>query len=75
MAALKADSRSALVLECKKTLLSLTRMAKVRPTWVPEHSRVRGNEKADRLALRGSKERPAGPEPSSTSRHGRILHC
>jgi len=39
MAALKADSTtSALVLECKKTLLSLMRMAKVRLTWVPGQS-------------------------------------
>jgi len=60
MAALKADSTtSALMLKCKKTLLSLTRMAKVRLTWVPRHSDVRGNEEADRLALRGSKERSA----------------
>jgi len=64
MAALKADSTtSALVLECKKALLSLTRMAKVRLTWVPGHSGVRGNAKVDRLALRVCKERPVGPEP------------
>jgi len=37
-------------------------MTKVRLTWVPGHSGVRGNEDADRLALRGSKERPVGPE-------------
>jgi len=52
----------ALVLECKKIILSLTRMAKVRLTWVPGHSGVRGNEEADRMSLRGSKERPVGPE-------------
>jgi len=41
MAVLKADSTTpALVLECKKTLLSLTRMAKLRLTWVPGHSGV-----------------------------------
>jgi len=51
------------VLECNKTLLSLTLMAKVRLAWVPEHSGVRENEEADRLALYGSKEKPVGPKP------------
>jgi len=47
MGALKADSTtSALVLECRKTPLTLTRTAKVRPTWFPGHSsRVSGEKK------------------------------
>jgi len=38
-------------------------MAKVRLTWDPEHSGVRENKEADRLALCAYKERPVGPEP------------
>ncbi|KAJ8981785.1 hypothetical protein NQ317_000028 [Molorchus minor] len=55
--------KSRLVLEYKKTLNDLASRNKVILTWVPEHSGVRENEEADRLAREGSAMYPNGPEP------------
>ncbi|KAJ8983921.1 hypothetical protein NQ317_012141 [Molorchus minor] len=55
--------KSRLVPECKKTLNDLASRNKVILTWVPEHSGVRGNKEADRLAREGSTMYSIGPEP------------
>jgi ribonuclease HI len=36
----------------------------VRLFWVPGHSRVRGNETADELAIKGKVNQFVGPEPA-----------
>ncbi|KAJ8949103.1 hypothetical protein NQ317_006990 [Molorchus minor] len=45
--------KSRLALECKMTLNDLASRNQVTLTWVPGHSGVRGNVKADRLAREG----------------------
>lgn len=66
-AALKALSAvridSGLVLECRKAIQTLTNKSVVSLMWVPGHSNIRGNDKADKLAAQGSESDPVGPEP------------
>jgi len=51
---------SRLTWECKQALEELTRENEVILTWVPGHSGIYGNEKADQLARAGR----IGPEPA-----------
>lgn len=55
-------TRSKLVDECKN-LNSLSIANRVRLEWVPGHSGIQGNEKADCLARKGSERVPCTPEP------------
>jgi len=66
-AALKALSSvkftSALTLQTWDALNSLATSHKVALIWVPSHSNIVGNEKADTLAKIGANTNPIGPEP------------
>lgn len=44
---------SKLTIECLSSINKLTRKNAVHITWVPGHSDIKGNEKADELARKG----------------------
>jgi ribonuclease HI len=72
-AALKALSsvifKSALTLECWESLNSIASLNRIDLIWVPGHSNVIGNEKADELARTGALRLPTGPEPILCTPH------
>jgi ribonuclease HI len=51
-----------LVWNCFQLLLELAEQNKVKLIWMPGHSSVEGNEKADQLAKLGADEPLLGPE-------------
>jgi hypothetical protein len=55
--------KSKMVLECTRLLTALASRHKVTLMWVPGHTGIEGNEKADELAKKGSKTYFVGPEP------------
>ncbi|KAJ8917629.1 hypothetical protein NQ315_000113 [Exocentrus adspersus] len=55
---------SRLLWECWKELSDLARHNRVVLLWVPRHSGIKGNEKADELARKGSSASYIGPEPT-----------
>lgn len=67
-AALKAlltcKTSSRLVDECLQRITELAEHNRVKLVWVPGHSGIPGNEKADELARQGSNANMIGPEPS-----------
>jgi ribonuclease HI len=54
---------SSLVSQCWHSLQELSSTNRVYLVWVPGHSDIEGNEKADKLARKGSKLNFCGPEP------------
>lgn len=58
--AIEAEMRS---MECKSTLMALSRGGRVFLAWVPRHTSVPGNIKADRLAGLETKKPLLWPEP------------
>lgn len=54
---------SALSLECWESLNELSHTNEVNVIWVPGHTGITGNEKADELAKMGAHATPTGPEP------------
>ena len=68
-AALKAISsieiKSALILECWEILNEVATDNRVDLLWVPSHSNIEGNEKADELAKIGALSAYLGPEPAT----------
>ena len=62
--ALEQDEiKSKVVLECCIKLKELAMSNQVTLLWVPGHSKIVGNEKADELAKKGSETKLFGPEP------------
>ena len=55
---------SKLMIQCLDLLKSLSNLNNVNLIWVPGHSNVVGNEKADELARMGSKTPFCGPKPT-----------
>ena len=55
---------SKITLECLNDLISLARKNKVELLWVPGHTGIIGNEKADELARAGAAQKLRGPEPA-----------
>ncbi|KAJ8917941.1 hypothetical protein NQ315_002636 [Exocentrus adspersus] len=55
---------SRLLWECWEELSDLARHNRVVLLWVPGHSGIKGNEKADELARKGSSASYIGPEPA-----------
>ncbi|KAJ8909669.1 hypothetical protein NQ315_008899 [Exocentrus adspersus] len=55
---------SRLLWECWEELSDLARHHRVVLLWVPGHSGIKGNEKADELARKGSSASYIGPEPA-----------
>ncbi|KAJ8910154.1 hypothetical protein NQ315_007483 [Exocentrus adspersus] len=55
---------SRLLWECWEELSDLARHNRVVLLWVPGHSGIKGNEKADGLARKGSSASYIGPEPA-----------
>jgi ribonuclease HI/retron-type reverse transcriptase len=54
---------NSLALNTINTLNSIGSTNKVTVHWVPGHSNITGNDRADELARTGSDSRPTGPEP------------
>lgn len=54
---------SPLVWRCHRVLLKLVRLNETFLLWVPEHSTIAGNEKAERLARQSYGFTTVGPEP------------
>jgi ribonuclease HI len=52
------------VLRCRENLETLAESNLVTLVWVPGHSSIEGNEKADELARKGSEKGALGPEPT-----------
>lgn len=67
-AALKALERvkinSRLVRDCRDALQDLADLNRVTLIWVPGHKGIAGNERADKLARKGSETPLLGPEPA-----------
>ncbi|KAJ8918239.1 hypothetical protein NQ315_014109 [Exocentrus adspersus] len=59
---------SRLLWECWKELSDLARHKRVVLLWVPGHSGIKGNEKADELVRKGLSASYIGPEPA-------VEHC
>ncbi len=58
-----SGTKSLLVAECIEKLTVLSKVNQVTIMWVPWHSGIQQNETADRLARKGTRTRPIGPEP------------
>ncbi|XP_055714180.1 uncharacterized protein LOC129808432 [Phlebotomus papatasi] len=58
------NSRSSLVLECRKMIEMASLNCEITLHWVPGHCGIEGNEEADRLTMVGAKTEFIGPEPA-----------
>ena len=59
----KPKITSRLVWECREALTALSESHLVCLTWVPGHTGIQGNERADQLARQASSQTFVGPEP------------
>lgn len=54
---------SKLAIECNKMLTEIAQLREVSIIWVPAHSNIEGNVRADALAKMGASQIASGPEP------------
>ena len=71
----KDEIKSAVIYDCCRKINELAVHNEVVLTWVPGHTNIKGNERADALAKQGAKQKFCGPEPHTGLSLGVVRHA